>query len=282
MAGAKVFNARLTRFMPIDAERHAAVPTNPVERGPGRPVGAHGRPDVAERARNLFRKAVQDMTESWLWELGNQIQHRVPDPVDYVEMRRKTFGSDLTMSLSRLSQGDGGPAEVFRTRPDARAGELGRRLRVLHQRRLLLPEGDRVRGRAPQRRAGGAALPRPGHARGGRGGEQPDDRADAAVPAHRRHGAPGRSSTTSSWTPHAQEKLKAYVEQLQQWMAGILRWHVAVDRYKEFELRKSPPRAAAPRPHGAGHLSRAHRDAARGRRGDVSEKNLSVLPEGKR
>ena len=42
------------------------------------------------------------MTESWLWELANQIQNRIPDPVDYVEMRRKTFGSDLTMSLSRL------------------------------------------------------------------------------------------------------------------------------------------------------------------------------------
>nr|WP_257237177.1 terpene synthase family protein [Nostoc sp. 'Peltigera malacea cyanobiont' DB3992] len=49
-------------------------------------------------------------------ELANQIQNRIPDPIDYVEMRRKTFGSDLTMSLSRLSQGDEIPAEIFRTR----------------------------------------------------------------------------------------------------------------------------------------------------------------------
>ena len=57
-----------------------------------------------------FRKAVEDMTESWLWELANQAQNRIPDPVDYVEMRRKTFGSDLTMSLCRLGHGRRGPA----------------------------------------------------------------------------------------------------------------------------------------------------------------------------
>ncbi len=34
-------------------------------------------------------------------------------------MRRKTFGSDLTMSLSRLAHGGSIPAEVFRSRPVA-------------------------------------------------------------------------------------------------------------------------------------------------------------------
>ena len=57
------------------------------------------------------------MTGSWLWELANHIQNRVPDPVDYLEMRRKTFGSDLAMSLSRIAFGDGIPSEVFATRP---------------------------------------------------------------------------------------------------------------------------------------------------------------------
>ena len=44
-------------------------------------------------SRRQFRTAVEDMTSSWLWELANQAQHRVPDPVDYIEMRRHTFGS---------------------------------------------------------------------------------------------------------------------------------------------------------------------------------------------
>ena len=40
-------------------------------------------------------------------------QNRIPDPVDYVEMRRNTFGSELTMSLSRLTHGVLVPPEVF-------------------------------------------------------------------------------------------------------------------------------------------------------------------------
>jgi germacradienol/geosmin synthase len=54
-------------------------------------------------ARRALRRAITDMTASWIWELANQAHNRIPDPVDYIEMRRKTFGSDLTMSLSRLA-----------------------------------------------------------------------------------------------------------------------------------------------------------------------------------
>ncbi len=53
------------------------------------------------------------MTSSWLWELANQAQQRVPDPVDYVEMRRRTFGSDLTVALSRFSHADVVPEALF-------------------------------------------------------------------------------------------------------------------------------------------------------------------------
>ena len=41
-----------------------------------------------------MRHHVEVMLESWLWELANQIQNRIPDPVDYIEMRRLTFGAD--------------------------------------------------------------------------------------------------------------------------------------------------------------------------------------------
>jgi germacradienol/geosmin synthase len=56
------------------------------------------------------------MTSSWLWELANQAQHRVPDPIDYVEMRRRTFGSDMTMSLARLAHWGEVPEEIHQTR----------------------------------------------------------------------------------------------------------------------------------------------------------------------
>jgi germacradienol/geosmin synthase len=68
-------------------------------------------------ARRRFRDTIETMTDSWLWELDNQRLNRIPDPVDYIEMRRRTFGSDLTMSLSRISHGRRVPPEVYRSRP---------------------------------------------------------------------------------------------------------------------------------------------------------------------
>jgi germacradienol/geosmin synthase len=56
------------------------------------------------------------MFDSWVWELANQIQRRIPDPVDYVEMRRSTFGSDMTMGLARIAHGNLVPDEVYQTR----------------------------------------------------------------------------------------------------------------------------------------------------------------------
>ncbi len=68
-------------------------------------------------ARAAFRTTVEVMIDSWLWELANQKENRVPDPVDYIEMRRRTFGSDLTMSLCRIGHGRTVPPEVYRSRP---------------------------------------------------------------------------------------------------------------------------------------------------------------------
>lgn len=114
MAGAMMFNARLSEFMPLDCG-HTPSPTNPVETGLA-DLWICTASSMTVDGRRQFRAGVEVMTKSWLWELQNHIQHRVPDPVDYVEMRRMTFGSDLTMSLARLTKGGGIPPEVFHTR----------------------------------------------------------------------------------------------------------------------------------------------------------------------
>ncbi|MFJ3903820.1 germacradienol/geosmin synthase [Streptomyces sp. NPDC090025] len=62
-----------------------------------------------------LREAVEVMLDSWLWELHNSAQHRVPDPVDYIEMRRSTFGSELTTLLARLRRSDSLPPELLRS-----------------------------------------------------------------------------------------------------------------------------------------------------------------------
>ena len=114
MVGAKVFIARLPMFMPLDCGA-TPPPANPFEKGLADLWIRTASPMTTDQ-RSQFRQGVENMTTSWLWELANHIQHRISDPVDYIEMRRKTFGSDMTMSLARVTQAGGIPPEIFRTR----------------------------------------------------------------------------------------------------------------------------------------------------------------------
>ena len=139
-------HAGLSALMPLDLVAAVA----------GEPAGARRWPTSGQRTagpmtpetRRSFRHAVDTMTDSWLWELANQAQNRIPDPVDYVEMRRRTFGSDLTMSLCRIGHGRTVPPRGLPVPADPGDGERGRRLRLPAERRLLVPQGDPVRGRA--------------------------------------------------------------------------------------------------------------------------------------
>ena len=114
LAVAKVANERLSLFMPLDLGV-TPEPTNALERGL-EDLWRRTAGPMSASSRQGFRTAVEDMTSSWLWELDNQAHHRIPDPVDYIEMRRKTFGSDMTMSLARLAHSEMVPAEIYQTR----------------------------------------------------------------------------------------------------------------------------------------------------------------------
>ncbi|GGX82223.1 hypothetical protein GCM10010510_29100 [Streptomyces anandii JCM 4720] len=115
LAAAKVTTARLSACMPVDGEE-ALVPVNAMERALT-DLWARTTAEMTPDQRRTLKGAIDAMTESWVWELSNQLQNRVPDPVDYLEMRRATFGSDLTLSLCRMGHGPAVPPEVYRTGP---------------------------------------------------------------------------------------------------------------------------------------------------------------------
>jgi len=115
LAAARLCTERLSACMPIEGDEFP-VPVNGMERGLidlWRRTTVEMTPDQ----RRTFRAAVDVMTESWVWELANVTQNRIPDPIDYLEMRRATFGSDLTMSLCRIGHGRTVPPEVYRSGP---------------------------------------------------------------------------------------------------------------------------------------------------------------------
>ncbi|WP_414578180.1 family 2 encapsulin nanocompartment cargo protein terpene cyclase [Anabaena sp. CCY 9402-a] len=236
MAGAKVFNARLAAFMPLDSAP-IPEPTNPVERGLADLWSRTAAP-MSAIARSQFRRAVEDMIESWLWELANQIQNRIPDPVDYVEMRRKTFGSDLTMSLSRIAQGDEIPPEIYRTRPmrglDNSAADFACLTNdIFSYQKEIEFEGELNNGVLVVQQFLNCdsvqAVEVVNNLMTSRA-QQFEHIVATELPA---------LFDDFNLDTSTREKLHRYVEKLQQWMCGVLKWHITVDRYKEFELRHS-------------------------------------------
>ncbi|MEU9854727.1 germacradienol/geosmin synthase [Streptomyces sp. NPDC047974] len=112
LAGARAQTARLKACLPVDDPASAReFAANPLERALA-DVWARTAGAMGQEARAELWTALDLMLESWMWELHNQAQHRVPDPVDYVEMRRSTFGSELTLLMGRLRRSDALPAEL--------------------------------------------------------------------------------------------------------------------------------------------------------------------------
>ncbi|MEU3860313.1 germacradienol/geosmin synthase Cyc2 [Streptomyces sp. NPDC028722] len=115
LAAARLTTARLSLCMPVDGEP-APAPANAMERALA-DLWARTTAGMTADQRRTLRASVDTMTESWVWEVSNQLFHRIPDPVDYLEMRRSTFGSDLTLSMCRMGHGPAIPAEVYASGP---------------------------------------------------------------------------------------------------------------------------------------------------------------------
>jgi germacradienol/geosmin synthase len=99
VAAARACTERLRELTPVDLDADPAiVPVNALERGLAELWLRTAMP-LTEEGRRAFRATVHGMLDSWVWELDNEAQHRIPDPVDFVEMRRRTFGFDMFPTL---------------------------------------------------------------------------------------------------------------------------------------------------------------------------------------
>jgi len=108
IVGGKVFLARLLALISSDSVP-IAMPANPSERGLA-DLWHRMTASVAVESKQQIRYALTETFESWVWQLNNQIQNRIPDPIDYIETRLKTFGFDFVMLLN---QGDKTPPELY-------------------------------------------------------------------------------------------------------------------------------------------------------------------------
>jgi len=238
-ATAKAATDRLSLFMPVepaDAALGAATPLTALERALADLWERTAAP-MDPSARADFRAAIEDMLGAGLWELANHIQNRVPDPVDYLEMRRKTFGSELTASLARLRRARRVPPEVFRAGTmrslDNAAMDYACLLNDLfsYQKEIEF-EGDRHNCVLVVQHFLGCDR----------------DQAVAIVSDLMNSRLSQFQHVVAAELPvlcddfalddEAREAVDGYVRHMQNWLAGILNWHRGCDRYDEAALRK--------------------------------------------
>ena len=231
MAGAKAFMDRLLTFMPLDSTV-TPVPTNAVERGLGDLWSRITAPTrMSADKRPQARSHVQGLIDSWLWELANHIQNRIPDPVDYIEMRRKTFGTEVAMGLSQLAQDQKIPPEIYRTRPmralfNAAADASALTNDIVSYRKEIELEGELNNGVLVLQRFLSCDLQR--------AVDVVNDLVTSRLRQFEHVVATELPALFDQFDldTSAREALLKYVKSLEDWAAGMLEWHLVSGRYK--------------------------------------------------
>ncbi|MEV2210222.1 germacradienol/geosmin synthase Cyc2 [Streptomyces sp. NPDC050997] len=235
LAAARLTTQRLSDCMPVDGEE-TVVPANAME---------HGLVDLWARTtaamtpdeRRALKRTVNVMTESWVWELSNQLQNRIPDPVDYLEMRRATFGSDLTLSMCRMGHGPAVPPEVYRSGPvrsleNAAIDYACLVNDVFSYQKEIEYEGEVHNAILVVQNFFGIDYPTAlgvVHDLMTRRMEQFEHVAQHELPI---------VYDDFDLSEEAREVMGNYVADLRNWLAGILNWHREVDRYKAHYLAR--------------------------------------------
>ncbi|MFK0153376.1 germacradienol/geosmin synthase Cyc2 [Streptomyces sp. NPDC090493] len=235
LAGARLATARLSACMPL-ADEPVPVPATGMERGLI-DLWARTTAAMSPEDRLALKQSVDVMTESWLWEMSNQLQHRIPDPVDYLEMRRATFGSDLTLSLARLGHGPAIPPEVYRSGPvrslENAAIDYGMLVNdVFSYQKEIQYEGELHNAILVVQNFFGVDYPTALHV--------VHDLMTQRMQQFEHVVASELPLVYDDFelSAEARQAVDGYVRDLQNWMAGILNWHQHVDRYTAAHLAR--------------------------------------------
>lgn len=229
LLGAKAFNDRLALFMP-SAKGGTPAPTNALERGLAE-LWPRTTTELSDGTRARLRRSVTATFDSWLWEIANNAMNRIPDPVDYIEMRRVTFGSELTMNLTRLANSL--PPDVARSTPvralQTAAADYAALLNdIVSYQKDIEFEGNVNNGVRVVRNFLEC------------GQERAVEIVNNLMTARIRqfeHIVEQELPTLSEDFGVEREALSRYASQLQDWLAGNHNWHLNVHCYDEDELR---------------------------------------------
>ncbi|MDQ7090349.1 MAG: hypothetical protein Q9M50_06850 [Methylococcales bacterium] len=245
MVGAKIFVARLADFMPVNSARAMPVATNPVEFGL-LDLWSNSTKKLSNDNCCSLCSTIKDFVESMLWELANHIQNKIPDPVDYVEMRRKTYGWELIkMFTQQVDQNEGILSKVYRTRTMQEISNVAIDYiwltnDIFSYQKEIEFEGELHNGvLVAQCFLNCSRI-------------QAVKFLNNLMVARMQQFEYLITNDLQnifekfSLDEKSLEKLSKYIEGLQYLMCGNLQWHLTVDRYKEFELKNEQVRSRRP------------------------------------
>lgn len=231
-AGAKLQRERLWLFLPLDCSA-TTPPLNPLEMGLA-DLWLRTAGPMSMDERRQFQESIQEMTGSWLWELANHLQNRVPDPVDYIEMRRKTFGSDMTRSLSQIALSDDLPTEIYNSRPMVNLANSAIDYAILTNDLFSYRKEIEFEG---EMHNCALVIQKFLNCDAQRALDMVNDLMTARMYQFQRIVTLELPALSDDFMLKASQRsqLNQYVISLQDWMAGILRWHEMCYRYPGFE-----------------------------------------------
>ncbi len=234
LAAAKACNERLAEFMPVESNE-TPTPVTALERGLA-DLWSRSTGPMSLPARRAFRAAVEEMIDSWLWELANHAQNHIPDPIDYIETRRKTFGANMTMSLNRLATGAVLPPEIYHTGPlrsleNSAVDYLCLLNDVVSYQKEIQYEGELHNGVLVVENFLGCGRER--------ALEVVNDLMTARMRQFEHVAETELPALADAFHLDlgGRAGLAGYVTELRNWIAGVFTWHVRTARYFESELR---------------------------------------------
>jgi germacradienol/geosmin synthase len=110
-AAAAAQSRRLPLFMPPQGVQ-APLPANVIERSLS-DLWTRTVQLLPSAALESLRRHSAAMFSAWVWESLNLSQHRVPDLIDYIEMRRVGFSAEVMIDLMRAKVGEDVPPAVL-------------------------------------------------------------------------------------------------------------------------------------------------------------------------
>ena len=237
LEGARACHARLSYFMPLESGSAFPAATNPVERGLA-DLWSRLTGHLSFEQRIWYRKVIETVIGSWVWEIFNHTQNHIPDALDYFEMRRKTAGSNIMLAHSRFIYEQGVPPEVYRTLTLQQLNNAAMDYACLtndifsYQREIEF-EGDMHNAVLVIQNLFGCDV------------AQAIEIANDLMTARMKQ----FEAIVANEFPilfenfnlniHAQEQLLGYVEELRNYVCGSLEWHIRTGRYIEAEFARA-------------------------------------------